>query len=75
MHFPTMTFWRGVEKLGGLYSVYEDDEVGDFPSSGYLIDYAHSWKRDIYLYACTSKATDKYVFATEAFLQLLREAV
>ena len=29
--FPTMMFWRGDEKLSGLYSVYDDDEVGDFP--------------------------------------------
>lgn len=24
-------FWKGDEKLSGLYSVYDDDEVGDFP--------------------------------------------
>ena len=29
--FPTMMFWRADEKLSGLYSVYDDDEVGDFP--------------------------------------------
>ena len=29
--FPTMMFWRADEKLSGLYSVYDDDVVGDFP--------------------------------------------
>ena len=27
-----MMFWRADKKLSGLYSVYDDDEVGDFPS-------------------------------------------
>ena len=71
--FPTMMFWRADEKLSGLHSVYDDDVVGDFPRRA-TCEYAHSWRRDIHV-ACTLKATAKYVFAIETFLQLLREAV
>lgn len=68
-----MMFWKGDEKLSGLYSVYDDDEVGDFPRQATWNMLIHEGV--IIHVACTLKATAKYVFAIETFLQLLREAV